>query len=106
MGVADSGWGAEDGAAVGEAVPAMLLGGGGLDAEHTLLRCSAFEHLRTQFLLGAGLTGDLGHAAVEVLSGKRGREKEMWSWMMSSSGVQRSMHFLEQVMMERAVVLG
>jgi hypothetical protein len=76
------------------------------DAEHTILRCSAFEHLRTQFLLGAGLTGDLGHAAVEVLSGKRGREKEMWSWMMSSSGVQRSMHFLEQVMMERAVVLG
>ena len=54
----------------------------------------------------ARLAGDLGHAAVEVSSGKRGREKELWSWMMSSAGVQRGMLFLEKVMKERTVVLG
>jgi len=76
------------------------------DAEHTLLRCSAYDHLRKPFLLGSGLTGGLERAAAEVLSGRRGREKELWSWMMSSAGVQRGMLFLEKVMKERTVVLG
>ena len=76
------------------------------DAEHTLLRCSAYDHLRKPILLGSGLTGGLERAAAEVLSGRRGREKELWSWMMSSAGVQRGMLFLEKVMKERTVVLG
>ena len=58
------------------------------------------------FLLGFGLTGGLERAAAEVLSGRRGQEKELWSWMMSSAGAQRGMLFLEKVMKERTVVLG
>ena len=75
------------------------------DAEHTLLRCSAYDHLRTPFLLGSGLTGVLARAAADVLSRRRGQEKELWGWMMSPAGVQRGVLFLE-VMKERTVVLG
>ena len=76
------------------------------DAEHTLFRCPAYAKLRAPFLLGCGLAGELGIAAREVTSGKRGRESEVWKWMMSEAGVQRSMQYLEQVMKERSLVLG
>ena len=39
------------------------------DAEHALLRRSAYDHLRKPFLLESGLTGGLERAAAEVLSG-------------------------------------
>jgi len=76
------------------------------DAEHSLFRCPAYTKLRTQFLLGAGLVGELGRAAREVAGGQRGRENEVWMWMMSEAGTQRGMLFLEQVMKERSAVLG
>ena len=75
------------------------------DAEHTLFKCAAYAQMRSVFLLGAGLTGDLEQAAQAVLSGGRGRERELWSWMMSGAGVKKSMRFLEHVMEERAMIL-
>ncbi len=76
------------------------------DAEHALFRCPAYAQIRAPFLLGAGLTGELGQAAQEVESGKRGREEELWTWLMSAAGTKRGMHFLEQVMQERSIVIG
>ena len=69
-------------------------------------RPMAYTKLRTPFLLGAGLVGELGQAVREVAGGKRGRENEVWTWMMSEAGTQRGMLFLEQVMKERSAVLG
>ena len=57
-------------------------------------------------MLGAGLTGAIGQAAQEVASGKSGREDELCEWMMSAEGEQLGMGYLEQLMQERAQVLG
>ena len=75
------------------------------DAKHVLFRCPTYGKMRVQFLLGAGLTGAIGQAAQEVASGS-GREDELCEWMMSAEGEQLGMGYLEQLMQERAQVLG
>ena len=72
------------------------------DAEHVLFRCPAYESQRSAFLAGSGMSGAVLHGTTEVLQGVRGREEEVWAWMMRPEGMKQAMPFLEQVMNERA----
>jgi hypothetical protein len=76
------------------------------DVAHVLFRCPTYSKLRAQFLRESGLAGATRHAAQEAFSGVRGREEEVCMWLMSTAGVQRGMCFLEQVMRERALLIG
>jgi hypothetical protein len=71
-----------------------------------LFRCPAYERLRTAFWLGPGMAPNVVRAAQDAQQGQRGQEDLLWKWMMCGTGTRVAMDFLEQLMSERAMLVG
>ena len=70
-----------------------------------LFRCPTYFKQRNEFIQASKMGGSLRLVMQELEQGLKGREQEMWAWMMSGIGMRLAMEFLEQVIRERARLL-